>query len=112
MRYIQACLAVLLLQCFFGTLVAHASNECLSASCHAKMLDAKYVHGPVAVGDCGFCHTQTGKHSFKLSANGAGLCGSCHDIKVKANCISCHDPHGSAREFQLKPGVSGNCKKQ
>jgi predicted CXXCH cytochrome family protein len=90
---------------------AAAEGECLNVGCHAKMLEVKYVHGPVAVGDCGYCHTQTGKHSFRLSADGAGLCGICHDIKVKSNCGSCHDPHGSAREFQLKPGVSGKCKK-
>ena len=112
MKYFPVCLAVVIFQfCFSYTSDAQVSNECLNAGCHAKMLDAKYVHGPVAVGDCVYCHTKTGKHSFKLSADGAGLCGFCHDIRVKSNCGSCHDPHGSAREFQLKPGISGKCKK-
>ncbi len=110
MKYLYACLSVVLLQFFLSLPLASASSGCLNTGCHAKMLDAKYVHGPVAVGDCGYCHIQTGKHSFKPVAEGAGLCGSCHDIKVKANCGSCHDPHGSDREFQLKPGVSGKCK--
>ena len=72
------------------------------------MISHKFVHGPVAVQVCVMCHKQTGKHAFKLAEQGQNLCYLCHEKmgpKHGKACITCHDPHGSDREFQLKPGA-------
>ena len=92
------------------TVPAFADSGCLNDGCHKKMLDSMFVHGPVAVGECGDCHSQTGKHTFKLAAAGDALCADCHDFKAKGvNCTKCHDPHGSDREYQLKTGAGAKC---
>jgi predicted CXXCH cytochrome family protein len=87
---------------------ALAGQGCITAKCHQGMLDHKFVHGPVAVQDCLLCHKQTGEHKFTIAAKGAELCYICHDKMPRRHgveCTKCHDPHGSNREFQLKPGV-------
>jgi len=40
-----------------------------------------FVHGPVATGDCIFCHKQDykDKHIFKNIENIESLCRECHD---------------------------------
>ena len=96
-----------------------AAEGCVTDKCHSGMGNAKFVHGPVGVGQCTVCH-QNGnpKHpskkvaaDFKLPAEGKALCYLCHQpndtmpfvhgpIK-KGNCISCHDPHQSNTEKQL-----------
>ena len=40
-----------------GTGVAAPEKEgsCVSAKCHANMGKEKYVHGPLAAGDCTYC---------------------------------------------------------
>ena len=91
---------------------AFADSGCLNEGCHKKMLDYKFVHGPVAVGECDYCHVSTGKHAFKIKATGDALCADCHDLKVKGTrCVRCHDPHGSGQEYQLKTGARGSCAK-
>lgn len=74
----------------------------------------KYVHGPVAVGACLFCHrphVSTFKHLLKVSQ--PRLCLRCHekenyplseihqDVSDQL-CTECHDPHGSADSLFLK----------
>jgi len=84
---------------------ASAKDSCITDKCHAGMLDHKFVHGPVAVQDCTYCHAKTGEHAFKLAAKGAALCYICHDEMPASHgdvCTKCHDPHGSEREYQLK----------
>ena len=92
---------------------AAKAPSCLTEKCHKPMLDKKFVHGPVAVEDCQFCHVKVGEHKFKLAAKGEALCYVCHEKghNKGVNCLGCHDPHGTDREFQLKPGVSGKCRK-
>ncbi len=87
--------------------------SCLTEKCHRPMLNKKFVHGPVAVEDCEPCHVKIGEHKFKLAAKGEALCYQCHEKghAKNVNCLSCHDPHGTDREFQLKPGVGGHCKR-
>ncbi len=97
------------------------AEDCSSTKCHSSMGKAKFVHGPVAVGQCTVCHTG-GKANhptkrkkgsdFKLRAEGKDLCFLCHDRNDKAavvhgpiakgQCTSCHDPHQSNTEKQLK----------
>ena len=87
--------------------------SCLTDKCHGQMLGKKFVHGPVAVEDCHFCHIKTAEHKFKLAATGENLCYICHERghNKGVNCLSCHDPHGTDREFQLKAGIGGRCKR-
>ena len=109
-------LAVLVL---FGLAAQVNAQECVSAECHASMGKARFVHGPVGVGQCVVCHTNgNAKHptksvktDFKMQAEGKDLCYLCHEPKdnlpvvhgpiAKGDCISCHDPHQSNTEKQL-----------
>ena len=89
---------------------------CVSGNCHSGMGTGKFVHGPVATGDCVFCHQPAGKHKFgPLPKNISVLCYKCHD-KVEtaqgahpsvngAQCTGCHSPHQSDHEYQLRSGT-------
>lgn len=94
---------------------AHSGQKdaCIKGGCHQDMLKPKFVHGPVAVQDCHFCHRQTGDHKFALVAKVPELCYLCHEQGKNrlAGCGKCHDPHGTDVEFQLKPGAGGKCAK-
>jgi predicted CXXCH cytochrome family protein len=75
----------------------------------------KFVHGPVAVGECSVCHVSEGKHKFKPIIEMGKLCYQCHEradthqvvhppVK-EGKCFKCHDPHQSPNKFQLRaPG--------
>ncbi len=105
---------------------AFAAEECSTSKCHATMGKAKFVHGPVGVGQCTVCHT-SGKANhptkrkggdFKLRAEGKDLCFLCHDRNdkgaivhgpiAKGSCTACHDPHQSNTEKQLKKGTTSD----
>ena len=103
---------------------AHAANAppkptCVTAKCHSTMGKAKYVHGPAAVGDCTFCHQQTGKHAFKPIKNVGELCYQCHNREDQGKhvhppvkdgeCTGCHDPHQSPNKFQLRAAGEELC---
>jgi predicted CXXCH cytochrome family protein len=93
-----------------------AGQSCVTSECHSAMGKDKFVHGPVASGDCTFCHKQDKKdqHTFQPIKNIEALCYECHDKSntgfighkpvVKGKCTGCHDPHQSAKQFQLKDG--------
>jgi predicted CXXCH cytochrome family protein len=73
-----------------------------------------YVHGPVAVGECLFCHdAHASNHKALLKEAVPDLCYMCHDTQdVTAiadhgqasyeNCIRCHDSHGGSSRGLLK----------
>lgn len=71
--------------------------------CHQKAdFEGEYLHGPVAVGDCVFCHDpHKSEYEDLLTAKGGGLCLECHRRQdlgelhsgVGEECLSCHDPH-------------------
>ena len=71
-------LAVLVL---FGLAAQVNAQECVSAECHASMGKARFVHGPVGVGQCVVCHTsgkakhptKSVKTDFKMQAEGKDL---------------------------------------
>ncbi len=95
---------------------------CVTGKCHSNMGTDKFVHGPVAAGECQFCHKETGKHKFAPIPNPASqLCYSCHDRKdnlkhvhppVKAGkCTACHSPHQSPFKYQLRASGSDLCFK-
>lgn len=103
--------------CMFGRPLAVAGvlsatkETCVTASCHAAMGKLKFVHGPVAVGDCTACHSMTAQHAFQTIKDVNKLCATCHPkpdlsashaLHKQAICTTCHDPHQSDNTFQLR----------
>jgi len=89
----------------------------LCYNCHADYTaSAPFVHGPVAVGQCLFCHNpHKSKIEHLLIAPEPGLCYQCHDIdtieliaahlpKQLSSCTDCHDAHASSAKALLKGG--------
>ncbi|NOT02044.1 MAG: hypothetical protein HOP29_15630 [Phycisphaerales bacterium] len=90
-------------------------QEGLCQGCHEDVPAAvRYVHGPVAVRDCLFCHHyhSSGFPSLLLDAPTA-TCLRCHDradLSQEAHpgdmadiaCTNCHDAHGGAERYFLK----------
>ena len=85
-----------------------SAETCLTAECHADLGRAKYVHAPVAEGDCLVCHGTTdqphpGADSIVLLEEEPGLCFQCHEnpaegmayphSAVAEGCTGCHNPH-------------------
>ncbi len=110
--------AVFLIQSTVSNAAAMDNNagkqkpSCVTGECHAKMGKDKFVHGPVATGDCTFCHVPEGKHKFKPITDVGKLCADCHEnltskqfvhAPVKqGKCTGCHDPHQSPNKLQLR----------
>ncbi|MBI5100775.1 MAG: hypothetical protein HZB33_02900 [Nitrospirae bacterium] len=96
-----------------------SDDTCITDKCHASMGKAKFVHGPVAVGECLSCHERKAKHSFQPITNVGELCYRCHDRvdskkgvhkPVKdGSCTKCHDPHQSPFKFQLRAEGTNLC---
>lgn len=75
---------------------------------------ASFVHGPVAVGQCLFCHNpHRSKVEHLLTEAEPRLCYLCHDITMiglipahltqpTSACTDCHDPHAGPAKFLLK----------
>ena len=98
-----------------GVELVATPQEGLCARCHADIPgDAAFVHGPVAVRDCLFCH-----HHHESAIPGMLLlppdatCLRCHDrtdltaVPQHAEtddhkCIDCHDPHAGNLRYFLK----------
>lgn len=89
-------------------------QNCLRSGCHARLLEASWVHGPVAVGACEMCHEpkgQTREHTFQPSRPKEGFCAFCHELPKPQesvhqavsdhDCTGCHDPHGGANRALL-----------
>jgi predicted CXXCH cytochrome family protein len=87
----------------------------LCYNCHTDFAtSAPYVHGPVAVGQCLFCHNpHKSQIKYLLREPEPDLCYECHDIntieliaahlpKQLSDCTDCHDPHTSTNEALLK----------
>ena len=83
--------------------------------CHKDFIEGKYVHGPVAVGDCLACHLpHDSKHTDLLQEHRNDICAKCHRegrlavhmheqvITHKMNCVDCHDPHSSTAPYFLR----------
>lgn len=91
-----------------------SADSCITDKCHSKIGKEKYVHGPVAVGECLICHEKTGAHKFKRIVNVRSLCFKCHDSKTGIHnnlnpktsegyreCCNCHDAHQSPQPHML-----------
>lgn len=97
-------------------------NPC--GTCHRRMLQRKYVHGPAGVFECTFCHDPASKPSkYRYRAGDAKVCNECHEDKVeefKTNkfvhgpvaiglCSICHDPHATDYPAQLLQKTNKVC---
>ena len=97
-----------------------SADTCLTAECHATLGRTKYVHAPVAEGDCLVCHGTTdqphpGADSIVLLEEEPGLCFQCHEnpaegmayphSAVAEGCSGCHNPHqGSEAKLVVQSG--------
>ena len=104
--------------------VQRSPEEGLCLTCHAELArEPKFLHGPVAVNACTFCHHHhTSTYPKLLLEDPATLCFGCHeeddlttgphhDTGVHEDrgtqpCLQCHDPHGGSDRFFLKTLVS------
>ncbi len=94
-------------------LVTPVPNLCYN--CHDdRTVSARFVHGPVAVGQCLQCHHHH-KSSVEHLLKGPlpELCYGCHDagaiesipahfVRELSACTDCHDPHTSGERSLLK----------
>jgi predicted CXXCH cytochrome family protein len=96
----------------------------LCHNCHDDYtVSAQFVHGPVAVGQCLFCHNpHKSRIQYLLKEPEPKLCYKCHDINViesmpahltvqPSACTDCHNPHASPTKALLKkdrPQLSQN----
>jgi predicted CXXCH cytochrome family protein len=91
----------------------------LCYGCHADYtVSAPFVHGPVAVGQCLFCHNQhKSKIEHLLKEPEPKLCYLCHDINTvelipahltnqQFACTGCHNAHASPVKSLLKGASS------
>jgi len=87
----------------------------LCHNCHTDYIStASFVHGPVAVGQCLFCHTpHKSKIEHLLEKPEPELCYLCHEANMielipahlpqqKSACTDCHDPHAGPTKALLK----------
>lgn len=101
-----------------GQLYLTAPVPKLCYDCHDdRTVSAKFVHGPVAVGQCLECHNHHKsrvKHLLKEAE--PNVCYFCHDADAIAAipahltgqpsaCTDCHNPHASLERPLLKEGV-------
>lgn len=90
-------------------------QEGLCLVCHAKVAaEPKFLHGPVAVNECGLCHHHhESRYAKLLLANPTATCLVCHDRAdltqgehhadlERQTCVDCHNPHGGSDRFFLK----------
>jgi len=99
---------------------------CTDRRCHGGLTTRAHVHPPVKDADCTSCHqaTQGSAHpdssrvDFTLTATGGELCAQCHGAfdggtqhppAAGGDCLSCHDPHGSAIAKLLRRPVNETC---
>lgn len=98
-----------------GGMPKRTPQEGLCSQCHNIPGDMLYVHGPVAVSDCLFCHHQHGgEYPKMLVAEATAVCRRCHqsgDLTAgehharvdELTCIRCHHAHGGDNRFFVKP---------
>lgn len=102
-----------------GRVAYAAPDSCVTDKCHNGMGKAKFVHGPVAVGNCTVCHKSEGRHKFSPIKSAGEFCYKCHDKVDTRNtvhkpvkdgkCTKCHDPHQSPYKYQLRAERTDLC---
>lgn len=101
-------------------------NETLPScyTCHKKIIDNKYVHGPASVWACATCHIKNFEEiRNKVPDPEVIVCRICHAEELDAwqsekfghgptmagKCAFCHDPHASGENFFLNMNSSDLC---
>ena len=87
----------------------------LCYSCHLDLTQGDdYLHGPLNVGECVFCHDPHQSAFIHLQrAPQPDLCYRCHlqddialipghDLALEGICTNCHEPHGGTGPMLLK----------
>lgn len=87
----------------------------LCLMCHVNFIKSTFIHGPVAVGDCLFCHLpHNASQPALLKKPKETICSICHREKRAATglhasvssrkiaCAECHNPHQGDAPFFLK----------
>lgn len=97
--------------------------ERLCATCHDVPLK-RFAHGPFAKGQCTVCHQAHQSDTRMLLRDGEGPqhCYSCHTELQKTmktashvhkpaseDCVTCHSPHSSDHERELKEPITQTC---
>jgi len=88
----------------------------LCYNCHTNYtVSSPFIHGPVAVGQCLFCHNpHKSKIEHLLKEPEPKVCYQCHDKNViesipghstelSSGCTNCHSAHASSTKYLLKP---------
>jgi len=91
-----------------GQRLLEARPDLVCRKCHEQFnQEYRFVHGPVAVGQCLRCHNpHSTKNPYLLIRKGEEVCTYCHEeinrwsISAHAsegplNCLQCHSPHYS-----------------
>jgi predicted CXXCH cytochrome family protein len=84
--------------------------------CHAKVpQERKLMHGPVARGECRWCHApHESAEEALFKDTPIRVCTQCHDTHLlgnnppehtdgKTSCLQCHFGHGGDKQYFLKP---------
>lgn len=104
-----------------GSVALVEQGEKLCYQCHDSKATLKYVHSPVASGDCTACHDpHHAANRALLKLSGAALCLQCHEDTFKHRyahapvaagaCLDCHDPHQSSQRKLLKKAGASLCE--
>lgn len=93
-----------------------ATDAALCQNCHDgyfKVEADDWVHGPIAVGECSYCHEpHRSVHEHLLTDQPRDLCFQCHDQQqvetepfhaehTDRDCGDCHDPHSAGNRRLL-----------
>jgi len=93
-----------------------AKGAQLCSKCHESYMKFEtddWVHGPVVVGNCGWCHeAHKSDYPSLVKDSQPDLCMTCHDPTLIENdayhaslsdrrCTECHDPHASGNRLLL-----------
>lgn len=101
--------------------VPDKDNACYS--CHKRMGNQKFVHGPVSMYSCVQCHPLNAVPKYSVQKRETTLCFDCHKEKQQefksfkflhgpvaaGMCEICHDPHSSENPNQLHQAVNKLC---
>jgi predicted CXXCH cytochrome family protein len=96
-------------------------NAC--ATCHVRLTNFDYVHGPAGVFECSSCHDYSDNSPKYQVVNADALCLDCHadmaeTIAEKTHvhgpveigqCLICHDPHASNEVAQIVTPINELC---
>ena len=94
------------------------TETCTTAECHNSYAKKEFVHQPVALGVCKFCHrlVDPKKHSFKLFRTRKELCGSCHEEQTRqlstipsVEQLKAKAPQVGKGKYLHKPLKEGKC---